>query len=113
ILPGDGQSRATATNKYGATIIGTSYQYEPGPVVEHAFVWTADSGMRSLQDVLVAEGVNLDGWSLTRPVGVSDDGSVFTGNAINPQGETEAYVVSMNGPKKPTVVARHVFYNHS
>jgi probable HAF family extracellular repeat protein len=64
-LPGDDFSRANAVNADGSFVVGTSgYNYK-------AFVWTQLTGMQSIQDLLIADGLNLTGWDL-----ISADGSV-------------------------------------
>lgn len=61
-----------------------------------AVVWDEVNGTRILQDVLESEfGFDLTGWTLGRARAVSDDGLVIAGDAINPDGEREAFVVSL------------------
>jgi uncharacterized membrane protein len=62
-----------------------------------AFMWSANRGMRDLQDVLVGDaGLNLDGWSLTAATDMTPDGGVIIGNAANPQGHQEAWMVRLD-----------------
>jgi hypothetical protein len=48
--------------------------------------------MRSL---LVANGLDLEGWTLTWVRGISDDGRTFTGEGINPSGQREGWVAHL------------------
>lgn len=74
VLPGGvDHSTATAVNADGTVIVGSS-----GSNVE-AFIWDRASGMRSLEKVLQAAGVDIQGWHLRRAVGVSDDGTRILG----------------------------------
>lgn len=50
-----------------------------------AFYWTAEAGMRSLQQMLTDAGVDLTGWSLANATGVSADGSTVVGYGLNPE----------------------------
>lgn len=52
--------------------------------VPSAFVWTSAAGMRSLQEVATAGGVEIpDGYWLTSVTAVSDDGTVLLGRAYD------------------------------
>ena len=78
----------------GSVIVGRA-NTDAGTV---AFVWDAATGMRNLQDVLEGQfGVDLTGWTLIVAIGISDDGSVITGNGTNPSGGTEPWVVQFSG----------------
>jgi uncharacterized membrane protein len=63
-----------------------------------AFVWTQSAGMRSLASVLQAGGVDLNGWQLSRAAGISDDGTVIVGTGVNPNGNTEGFIVTLPPP---------------
>ena len=52
--------------------------------------WTTARGLESIQDLLVASGVNLTGWTLTRATGVSADGTVIVGMGTDPAGRNFA-----------------------
>jgi len=51
--------------------------------------------MRSIREVLISQGIDLTGWSLTVARGVSADGLTITGNGINPAGLNEAWVATI------------------
>lgn len=64
-----------------------------------AFIWDDTKGMRLLQDVLTTEyGLNLSGWKLQSAESISNDGHTIVGYGINPQGNTEAWVVHLPEP---------------
>ena len=59
-----------------------------------AAIWDEVHGVRLLQDVLTVEyGMDLDGWELINVWDMSYDGRTLVGPAMNPQGETEGYIV--------------------
>jgi len=90
--PGDERSQALATNADGDIVVGSSF----GPGSERASIWTEADGMRSLQDVLESEhGLVLDGWTLLRANDISADGNTIVGDARNPAGQLEAWVVTL------------------
>jgi probable HAF family extracellular repeat protein len=67
---------ATDVSGDGAFVVGRSRNFG-------AFLWDAEHGMRSLQDVLVNEyglGTVLTGWTLTDASFISDDGTTLVGN---------------------------------
>lgn len=52
--------------------------------VPAAFVWTAEAGMRRLQDLVLASGLSLpEGLALTNVLAASDDGAVVLGTALD------------------------------
>lgn len=66
---------------------------------EEAFIWDSVHGMRLLSDVLVIEyGIGLEGWKLMSANGISADGRVIVGGGINPQGENEAWMITIPAP---------------
>jgi uncharacterized membrane protein len=81
----------------GSVIVGSS-----GGV---AFIWDAQHGMRSLQQVLTDElGLDLSGWSLTSASGISDDGRVIAGTGLF-EGATEAWIAVIPEPGTLALVA--------
>ncbi len=73
----------------GLVVVGSG-QGSLGP---EAFIWTADTGMQSVRAVLVDQlGLDLTGWTLTSARGISADGQTIVGQAVNPLGDTEAFV---------------------
>jgi len=96
LLPGASMASATAVSGDGSVILG----YTDNAL----FVWDALSGMRDLQSILTLDfGLNLTDWTLTNAFGLSDDGRVFAGWGINPQGMVEGWVASTRGQPPLTV----------
>jgi probable HAF family extracellular repeat protein len=60
-----------------------------------AFRWTDKSGMRTIQSLLASLGVNTSGWRIEYAHGISHDGTVIIGSAINPDGHSEAFLASI------------------
>jgi len=66
----------------GTTVVGSS-----GTVLGgfEAFIWTVERGTQSIQDILIAEGVEFaPGVFLEIATAVSDDGRTIVGRAFNP-----------------------------
>lgn len=79
-LAGLEESTAWAVSADGATIVG-SFDYGVG-----AFIWTPESGMRRLIDVLVEEyglADQLAGWDLRAAYGMSADGRYIVGAGLH------------------------------
>jgi len=110
-LPGGGfQSWAYACNADGSVIVGrASVQGPCGPFgcgsLGRAFIWDATNGMRNVQQMLVDAGIDMTGWSLLEARGISADGTVITGNGINPMGSVEAWLVRLSPPPPPVCAA--------
>ncbi len=62
-----------------------------------AFIWDVDHGVRSLESVLVTEGVDLAGWNLFRAVAVSGDGRTIVGLGVH-SGKKRGWIVSLDAP---------------
>jgi uncharacterized membrane protein len=121
-LPGDPESGAAASSGAGSMIVGSSGAF---PTYFEPFLWTADSGMRSLgfpgyADDITPDGVAVVGTSnwtayrwteaggkveLGRPAGATDslahavsaDGSVIAGNSGMPGGAESAWRWTRSG----------------
>ncbi len=76
-LDGDDSSYAQAISTDGRVVIGTSSNGQTG--AERVFVWTPQSGMRSLVALLEAAGLSVGTLNLTNVIGVSPDGQTITG----------------------------------
>jgi uncharacterized membrane protein len=61
-----------------------------------AYIWDSTNGMRSLQDVLTDEGLDLTGWTLHVAHGISADGKTIVGWGVNPDGNTEAWIAHVS-----------------
>lgn len=60
-----------------------------------AFIYNykGDSTMRNLRDFLQTEfGLNLQGWTLTKAIEITDDGAAIVGWGVNPQGKDEGWI---------------------
>jgi uncharacterized membrane protein len=87
-LSGATDSAASGTSSDGSVVVGESGG--------KAFRWTAAGGMHSVKDLLTAAGVTaVNGWQLTRAVGVSADGIVISGQGIDPQGKNQGWIASL------------------
>ena len=60
------------------------------------FLWDETNGMQNLEDLLMAQGVDLAGWQLREASGVSADGSIIVGTGRNPDGFQEAWIADLN-----------------
>jgi len=79
---------------YGKVIVGGSFS---GPDQGDAFIWDSIHGMRNLQNMLEKEyGLNLVGWKLQNASGITPDGNIIVGDAINPQGQKEGFRVILD-----------------
>ncbi|MGB1129751.1 MAG: hypothetical protein ACPG4K_06860 [Haloferula sp.] len=59
-----------------------------------AMVWNDALGLGNLKSLLVGQGVDMSGWTLTEATGISEDGQVIVGNGINPDGNPEAWRIT-------------------
>jgi probable HAF family extracellular repeat protein len=100
---------ATAVSTDGTTIVG---EMSPpasggggggGPSV--AFIWNQAGGVQNLQQVLISDGLgsSLTGWTLTAATGITPDGNTIVGNGTDPSGQTEGWIVRLNGPPQPPI----------
>ncbi len=93
-LPGgDFASYASGISGNGSTIVGTSVV----ATGSEAFIWDATNGMRELDVVLTALGLDLTGWTLRTPH-ISHDGLTIVGYGINPSGNEEAWIAVIPEP---------------
>lgn len=88
-LPGGHGSQANAVNADGSVVVGAS----DSPSGPQAFRWTTSTGMKSVQGLLVASGVNTTGWKLETATGVSADGTVIVGTGTDPSSHQEAWLM--------------------
>jgi uncharacterized membrane protein len=69
-----------------------------GTLTDGAFIWTAEDGLRKLQDVLENEfSLDLTGWSLQTATGISADGSTIVGYGLY-NGFYRGFVVTVPEP---------------
>lgn len=106
--PTDFESSALAVNADGSVVVGYSLDQT---FTYHAFRWKADTGMKSVQSLLAAAGVNVTGWSLEQANGVSADGNVIVGSGTDPNGDGQAWIARFSpvfgtGLITPEIAAR-------
>jgi probable HAF family extracellular repeat protein len=92
------ESAAWAVSGDGSVVIGI---YD----LTDAFIWTPESGMRVLIDVLTREyglAEELEGWRLTAALGISADGRYLVGNGLH-NGEGEAWLLD-RGVNPPPIL---------
>jgi hypothetical protein len=58
--------------------------------------WTEAAGIFSLKELLAGEGIDMTGWSLEYAAEVSADGWTIVGWGINPEGDTEAWKITLD-----------------
>jgi probable HAF family extracellular repeat protein len=106
VLYPDGiHSDAFAVSGDGSVVVGSLLH---GPldtpntdVQQVAFVWDLVHGMRNLQQALIDNfglGDQLANWTLQQANGISSDGRSIVGYGINPEGNTEAWLVRLVRP---------------
>jgi uncharacterized membrane protein len=108
-LPGATASIAKDVSSNGERAIGISPASSlfgtPLP-----FLWSAETGMLEIADVLTQAGLDLTGWTLTGVAGISNDGTVLVGTGVNPSGDSEAWravlpdLGSLTLPAQPPIV---------
>jgi probable HAF family extracellular repeat protein len=92
-------SVANDTNMDGTIIVGAS---GTASGALRAFIWDPINGMRDLQTLLVALGVEFGGFQLRGATGISADGTRITGFGLNKNGDLEAWYVVLPDPTIPT-----------
>lgn len=93
------QSIATATTASGEAIVGLSGV--GGALNTKAFLWTENGGLQPLQTILENQfglADSLSGWLLTAALDISSNGQFIVGRGINPDGNTEAWLVRLDQP---------------
>jgi probable HAF family extracellular repeat protein len=105
VLPGDNRSGANAVSADGAIVVGFSRNGFNAP---RAFIWDPANGMRDLKSVLVAGNSNLSNWTLRTADGISGDGKTITGDAINPNGDSEGYTAYLSRVVLTGAVSRKI-----
>ncbi|HYE94756.1 MAG TPA: T9SS type A sorting domain-containing protein, partial [Rubricoccaceae bacterium] len=68
-----------------------------GGCLQEHFLWTEQTGLRTLRSVLEDHGIDLAGWTSLSigSKGLSYDGRVIVGSGINPEGNREAWRVEL------------------
>ncbi|ABB08370.1 hypothetical protein Bcep18194_A4775 [Burkholderia lata] len=95
-LDGDHSSYASSISTDGQVVIGESSN---GQDAARVFVWTPQSGMRSLVALLEAAGLSVGTLNLTGVIGVSPDGQTITGQGYredDPDGRPQFWQVHID-----------------
>jgi hypothetical protein len=104
IPSGSDSSYARACDASGSVIVGEYVRF--GFSGTRAFVWSQTNGFRDLQDELLQTyglGAPLFGWTLLVATDISADGRTIVGQARNPSGCEQAFVVRLPAdPAAPT-----------
>jgi uncharacterized membrane protein len=96
--PGWGLTVPYDVSADGSVVVGSG----ANPDSTDAFIWTAQTGMLNLRDVLIFGGAaNLDGWRLISANGISADGRTVVGTASGPIGQ-EAFVATIGAIPEPS-----------
>jgi uncharacterized membrane protein len=90
-LSGRPASFASDISADGSVIVGGS----GGDFRFRAFRWTQKSGMRSVESLLQALGVEITGWQLGAANAISADGRFIVGTGINPDGNSEGWIAAI------------------
>ena len=84
-------SRARGVSADGSVVVGRGSSASG----TEAFVWDETNGMRGVMQVLMDQGIDMTGWSLTEARGVSADGLTIVGYGTNPLGQEEGWIATI------------------
>src|SRR5258706_15217012 len=89
------ESHALGVSADGSVVVGyaitAGFDYS-------AVIWDAPHGMRTLRDVLVGYGLDLNGVQLLTAEAISDDGFTIIGEGINPSGLSDSWIATIPEP---------------
>ena len=88
---GSFNSRAYGVSADGSAVVGRGSSASG----TEAFVWDETNGMRGLMQVLMDQGIDMTGWSLTEARGVSADGLTIVGYGTNPLSQQEGWIATI------------------
>lgn len=97
MFDGDNYSSASAVSADGRVVIGSSGNSKD--FAERTFIWTRESGLRSLDALLQSAGVSVGTLSLTGLIGLSPDGQTITGQGYredDPDGRIQFWQVHID-----------------
>jgi probable HAF family extracellular repeat protein len=101
IPSGSVESYAEAVSADGSVVVG----YSSIGIGARVMYWTEQTGPRHLDEYLISKGATgLDGWSLIYAQGISDDGRRIVGIGTSPEGNTEAWMVTLPIPEPSSFV---------
>ena len=86
-------SEAFSVSGDGSTVVGTSIDTD----AYRGFNWNKAHGMQDIESILTNAGIDIRGWNLTQINSISDDGSTIVGSGTNPDGNTEAWIATLDG----------------
>ncbi|MDP0499281.1 MAG: PEP-CTERM sorting domain-containing protein [Verrucomicrobiota bacterium JB022] len=89
-------SRANAIDDSATFVVGSASFGE----ATEAVIWI-NGQIYSLYDILIDQGFDLIGWTLTSANGISADGSVIIGNGIDPNGKSSPWMIRGYTPLIP------------
>src|SRR6185436_3997170 len=91
VLPGMVHSFAFAMNTDGSAIVGQSVP--ASGVNSRAVLWTRRTGLVDLGEFLARLGVDLSGWTFSKAIAISANGTAMTGGGLF-HGEYRAWAVT-------------------
>jgi len=94
-FPAGKTSFASGTSADGSVVVGSG---EAPFLGNSAFIWDATHGMRSLQQLLTDDGLNLTGWTLQDARAISADGNTIIGTGRDPSGNSQAWIAVIPEP---------------
>lgn len=98
-------SQALGVSADGSVVVGRGNS--SSSLGDEAFIWDETNGMRSLQNLLESEGIDLAGWNLLNAAAISNDGLSIVGTGINPGGNREAWLVQFDSIPDSKPVPEH------
>ena len=88
---------ANDVSNNGSVVVG--YSYFSSEDKGEPFLWETTGSLQELDEVLENNyGLDLAGWELRSVSGVSPDGKTIVGYGINPDGNIEAWIASLDEP---------------
>lgn len=106
-LPGGSNlSTAMGVSADGSRIVG----YSDSALGWEPFLWTEAEGMQSLRNVLIAQGIDVSGWTIGNGstagyfIGISSDGLTIVNHGSGPNG-MEGFIVNFAAVPEPATYA--------
>jgi len=94
LLNGLPVSQARGVSANGGVIVG----YGTTTTNNVAFIWDPVNGLRTVQQVLTSDGIDLTGWTLTEADGISADGRTIVGQGTDPAGFSVGWIAVIPEP---------------
>ena len=88
---------STGISADGKIVVGYDRGFNTPPTLGQGTIWIEGTGMLSLTDYVLTQGVDLEGRTLALPLGISDDGRTFYG--IDSAGD--GFVVTLSPVPEP------------